>query len=117
MAGTILIVDDDSSIITSLALLLKQAGYQSRSAANPQQALEELRNNHIELVLQDMNFSRQTSGEEGLSLLREIKSFRPNIPVILMTAWASISLAVQGIKTGASDFIIKPWTNEQLLQS
>jgi len=117
MAGTILIVDDDSSIITSLALLLKQAGYQSRSAANPQQALEELRNNHIELVLQDMNFSRQTSGEEGLSLLREIKSLRPNIPVILMTAWASISLAVQGIKTGASDFIIKPWTNEQLLQS
>ena len=64
-----------------------------------------------------MNFSRQTTGEEGLSLLRQIKSLRPDLPVILMTAWASISLAVQGIKTGASDFITKPWTNEQLLQS
>ena len=117
MSATILIVDDDSSVVTSLALLLKQAGYQSCTAASPVQALEELKSNTIELVLQDMNFTRQTAGEEGLSLLRKIKSLRPNLPVILMTAWGSISLAVQGVKAGASDFITKPWTNEQLLQS
>ena len=117
MSGVILIVDDDSSVSTSLALLLKQAGYQSRTALSPSQALEELKKNHLQLVLQDMNFSRQTTGEEGLSLLRQIKSLHPNLPVILMTAWGSISLAVQGIKAGASDFITKPWTNEQLLQS
>ena len=117
MSGTILIVDDDASIVTSLTLLLKQAGFQSRTATTPAQALDELRNDHVRLVLQDMNFSRQTTGEEGLSLLREIKSLRPDLPVVLMTAWGSISLAVQGIKAGASDFITKPWTNEQLLQS
>ncbi|HEV8539461.1 MAG TPA: sigma-54 dependent transcriptional regulator [Bacteroidota bacterium] len=117
MNGQILIVDDDSSVIASLALLLKQAGYPSRAASSPSMAIEELKKNHIELVLQDMNFSRQTTGEEGLSLLRQIKSVQPDLPVILMTAWGSISLAVQGIKSGAADFITKPWTNEQLLQA
>ena len=117
MKTTVLIVDDDASVITSLVLLLKQSGYQSRTAASPARAMEELKTNNIDLVLQDMNFSRQTSGEEGLALLRQIKSLRPNLPVILMTAWASISLAVQGIKSGASDFITKPWTNEQLMHS
>lgn len=117
MIGHILIVDDDSSVIASLALLLKQAGYQSLSATSPAMALQELKNNHIELVLQDMNFSRQTTGEEGLSLLRQFKSIQPHLPVILMTAWGSIALAVRGIKAGASDFITKPWTNEQLLHS
>ncbi len=117
MSATILIVDDDASVISSLLLLLKQAGYQSRSATSPAQAFEELKKNQITLVLQDMNFSRQTSGEEGLSLLRQIKSLHPELPVILMTGWGSISLAVQGVKAGASDFVTKPWTNEQLLQS
>src|SRR5258708_4682204 len=96
MNPSILIIDDDTSVITSLALLLKQAGYRSHFATSPSQALEALKGNGIELVLQDMNFSRQTSGEEGLSLLRQIKSVSPHIPVILMTAWGSISLAVEG---------------------
>src|ERR1041385_3068863 len=117
MMNAILIVDDDTSVITSLALLLKQAGYESHSATSPVQAIEELKNDHIRLVIQDMNFSRQTTGEEGLSLLRQIKSLRPDLPVILMTGWGSIALAVQGVRAGASDFITKPWTNEQLLQS
>ncbi len=117
MSATILIVDDDSSVVASLALLLKQAGYRSRAATSPGQALEELKHQPIELVLQDMNFSRQTTGEEGLSLLRQIKSIRPTLPVILMTAWGSIALAVQGVKAGASDFVTKPWTNEQLLHA
>ena len=113
----ILIVDDDASVITSLALLLKQAGYQTVGMQSPAEAVQELKRNHIQLVIQDMNFTRQTTGEEGLALLRQIKSLRPDLPVILMTAWGSISLAVQGVKAGASDFITKPWTNEQLLQS
>jgi two-component system, NtrC family, response regulator len=117
MPGTILIIDDDSSVITSLSLLLKQAGYRSQSATSMAQALEIFKNDKFDLVLQDMNFSRQTSGEEGLSLLRQIKSQQPGVPVILMTAWGSISLAVEGIKAGAADFITKPWTNEQLLHS
>ena len=116
--STLLIVDDDSSVVTSLALLLKQAGYASLGAASPAQALEILASGaDVALVIQDMNFSRQTTGEEGLSLLAQIKRRRPGLPVILMTAWGSISLAVQGVKAGASDFITKPWTNEQILQS
>jgi DNA-binding NtrC family response regulator len=113
----ILIIDDDMSVTTSLALLLKQAGYQCRCAASPAEAREQIEREAVDLVLQDMNFSRNTTGEEGLALLGEIKARRPTVPVILMTAWGSISLAVQGIKAGASDFITKPWTNEQILQS
>jgi two-component system NtrC family response regulator len=113
----ILIVDDDASIVASLALLLKQAGYASTGASTPAEALELLAKTDVGLVLQDMNFSRQTTGEEGLRLLKEIKNLRPRVPVILITAWGSIPLAVRGIRSGAADFITKPWTRQQLLQS
>ncbi len=113
----ILIVDDDPSVTTSLALLLKQAGYRSQSVSSPEEALAQIKNGNIDLVLQDMNFSRQTSGEEGIQLLNQIKSSRPDLPVILITAWGSISLAVQGIRAGASDFITKPWTHQQIIQA
>jgi DNA-binding NtrC family response regulator len=117
MSTSILIVDDDFSVTASLSLLLKQAGYQSRTAASPKEALESLDRESFGLILQDMNFSRSTSGEEGLRLLQEIKKRQPVIPIILMTAWGSISLAVKGIQAGAADFITKPWSNEQLLQA
>jgi DNA-binding NtrC family response regulator len=113
----ILIVDDDPSVTTSLALLLKQAGYRSQSASSPEEALAIIKTEKIQLVLQDMNFSRQTSGEEGIQLLQQIKTNRPELPVILITAWGSISLAVQGIRAGASDFITKPWTHQQIIQA
>ena len=113
----ILVVDDDISVTTSLSLLLKQAGYQTATAASPAEALEWLERGECELVLQDMNFSRQTSGEEGMDLLQEIKQRWASVPVILMTAWGSIELAVQGIKAGAADFVTKPWTNKQILQA
>ena len=64
-----------------------------------------------------MNFTRQTTGEEGLALLARLKAARPEVPVILLTAWGSISLAVQGMKAGAADFVTKPWSNQQLVQS
>ena len=116
--ATILVVDDDSSITASLALLLKQAGYRSLAAANPAEALERLAQTpECALVLQDMNFTRTTTGAEGLELLRQIRSQRPGLPVILMTAWGSIGLAVEGMKAGASDFVTKPWNNAQLLSA
>jgi two-component system NtrC family response regulator len=113
----VLIVDDDPSVTASLALLLKQAGYRSQSAASPLQALDQIVSGDFQLVIQDMNFSRKTTGEEGLDFLRKIKSAKPNLPVILMTAWGSIQLAVEGVRAGAADFVTKPWTNQQILQS
>jgi len=115
--SVVLIVDDDASVTVSLGLLLKQSGYGTRVAHSPSEALAVLKREKIDLVLQDMNFSRQTTGNEGLDLLREIKSAFPVLPVILITSWGSIALAVSGMQAGASDFITKPWTHEQILQS
>ncbi len=115
--GHILIVDDDPSVIASVGLLLEQHGFVPRGAARPAEALEKIADPACRLVLQDMNFSRATSGEEGLELLAEIHRRRPLLPVILLTAWGSIDLAVRGIKQGAADFVTKPWGNAQLLQS
>jgi DNA-binding NtrC family response regulator len=115
----ILIVDDDSAVQVSLALLLKQSGFDAVCADGPQQALEQLQAGpadlRFDLVLQDMNFSLQTSGEEGLDLLARIKQLQPSLPVLLMTAWGSISLAVRGVKAGAANFFTKPWDNAQLI--
>jgi DNA-binding NtrC family response regulator len=114
---SILIVDDDASITASLALLLKQHGYATVSAHTPMEALAEMRRARPRLVIQDMNFSRQTGGEEGLDLIERIHAEEPGMPVILMTAWGSIQLAVEGMKRGAADFITKPWVNATVLQS
>jgi len=113
----ILVVDDDKSVTASLTLLLKQAGHASRSAATPDEALDILRSGPCDLVIQDMNFTRRTSGDEGLALLKQIKAAYPSVPVILITAWGSIPLAVEGMKAGATDFISKPWTNQHMLQT
>jgi len=113
----ILIVDDDPSVTTSLGLLLKRHGYATRAAVSQEEALAALRGQDFDLVLQDMNYSRGTTGEEGLELLAAIHRLRPRLPVILVTAWGSIALAVEGIKAGAVDFITKPWNNAQLLQA
>src|SRR5687768_12703455 len=81
------------------------------------EALAAMRSERPRLVIQDMNFSRQTSGEEGLDLLERIRAEEPSMPVILMTAWGSISLAVEGMKRGAADFVTKPWSNATVIQS
>ncbi len=113
----ILIVDDDASVHTSLGLLLKQAGHAWAAVSSRAEATAWLAANPCDLVLQDMNFSRETSGAEGLGLLAEIRAAHPSLPVILMTAWGSIPLAVEGMRLGAGDFITKPWTNTQVVQS
>ncbi len=113
----ILIVDDDASVTASLALLLKQHGHPAVAAHSVDEALTLLRRERPSLVIQDMNFSRRTTGEEGIALLEAIRAEQPRLPVILMTAWGSIGLAVEGMKRGAADFITKPWSNANVVQS
>lgn len=112
----ILIIDDDTAVQVSLALLLKQSGYEALCCDGPAAALALMAREPVDLVLQDMNFSLQTSGEEGLELLARIKDKHPAVPVLLMTAWGSIALAVRGVKAGAANFFTKPWDNAQLAQ-
>jgi two-component system, NtrC family, response regulator len=112
----ILIVDDDESVTTSLSILLKRSGYLPLVAFDSAQAVVMAREHQPALVIHDMNFSRSITGEEGLSLLQSIRALNPRTPVVLITAWGSIDLAVKGMKAGASDFITKPWNNDRLLQ-
>ena len=112
----ILIIDDDSAIRSSLSFMLKRAKYEVQAVAGPKEAIDAVRANQPQLILMDMNFSLSTNGEEGLTLLKQVKIFCPDVPVILMTAWGSIPLAVQGMQAGAFDFITKPWNNAALMQ-
>ena len=99
----ILIVDDDSAVRSSLSFMLKRAGYEVKTAPGPREAMDIVRAESPALILMDMNFTLSTTGEEGLTLLKQVKVFRPDVPVILMQA-------------GAFDFITKPWNNAALLQ-
>ena len=112
----ILIIDDDSAIRSSLSFMLRRARYEVETAASPKEAMELVRSADIDLILMDMNFTLTTSGEEGIYLLKQVKIFRPDVPVILMTAWGSIDLAVKGMQAGAFDFVTKPWNNAALMQ-
>ena len=113
----ILICDDDTTVRTSLTLVLKRAGYEVATAANQQETIDFVRHTCPQLILMDMNYSNTTTGEEGLELLAKVRVFCPAVPVILITAWGSINLAVQGIRAGAFDFITKPWNNLALLKT
>jgi DNA-binding NtrC family response regulator len=113
----ILIIDDDIAVRTSLLLLLKDEGYDAADCAGPAEALKSVKKSDPELIILDLNFSNDTSGKEGMDLLDKIKQINVQIPIILITGWASIELAVQGMKAGANDFINKPWNNDHLLQS
>lgn len=112
----ILIIDDDQSIRSSLGFMLKRAGHEVTAVSTPKETLEVIRETAPRLMLMDMNFSLATDGEEGLTLLRQVKLFCPQVPVILMTAWGSIQLAVKGMQAGAFDFVTKPWNNVALMQ-
>jgi DNA-binding NtrC family response regulator len=113
----ILIIDDDIAVRTSLLLLLQSEGYEAMAAASETEALNTLKQYDISLVILDLNFSIETSGKEGMALLEKVRQMNAVIPVILITGWGTIELAVQGMKLGANDFINKPWNNEHLLQS
>ena len=111
----ILVIDDDSAIRTSLSFMLKRAKYDVQAVSSPKEAIAIVRSVAPELILMDMNFSLTTTGDEGINLLKQVKIFQPETPVILMTAWGSIQLAVKGMQAGAFDFITKPWNNAALM--
>lgn len=111
----ILIVDDDHAIRLSLGLLLKQKGFVYEAVSNSAQALEKVRSGNIELVILDMNLTLTTTGRDGIELLRKIKVLAPELPVILISGWGTIPLAVEGMRYGAIDFISKPWSNKDFL--
>ena len=113
----ILIIDDDKAVRLSLSVLLKRAGHEVIAVDGPAGALSAARTlTGVSLIIMDMNFSRATTGSEGIELLRQMKILLPEVPVILITAWGSIPLAVEGMRHGAFDFITKPWDNRLLLQ-
>ncbi|GAB3927599.1 sigma-54-dependent transcriptional regulator [Mucilaginibacter myungsuensis] len=113
----ILIIDDDIAVRTSLVLLLESEGYQVSAAASPAEAVGVMKKAVPDLVILDLNFSNDTSGQEGLELLGKIRENHSSVPVILITGWGSIQLAVQGMKAGANDFINKPWDNGYVLST
>ena len=113
----ILIIDDDIAVRTSLQLLIKSEGFDVITAEGPAEALSILEKQSPELIILDLNFSMETSGKEGLDLLKQIRHIHAIVPIVLITGWGSIDLAVQGMKLGANDFINKPWNDEHLIQS
>lgn len=116
--GTILIVDDNRNILTTVRMLLDSIFANIITIANPNSIPAKLREEHPDVVLLDMNFSSGiNSGNEGLYWLREIKSLSPKTEVVLFTAYADIQLAVTGIKEGAADFIVKPFDNEKMIST
>jgi two-component system, NtrC family, response regulator len=113
----ILIIDDDIAVRTSLMLLLQNEGYEVTGADGPQQALTLIKEENPQLIILDLNFSIDTSGKEGMQLLEEIKKVDSKVPIILITGWGTIELAVRGMKMGANDFLSKPWSNDHVIQS
>lgn len=115
--GTILIVDDNPSVLTSLEMLLEDVFEQVETASNPNRILSFLDSSQPALVILDMNFSAGVNtGNEGLFWLRRIREVAPGVPVVMLTAYGDVELAVKALKAGAADFILKPWENEVLLE-
>jgi len=112
----ILLADDQQDIRESLRLLLKNEGYETYAAASPAEALVAIEAREFDAVLMDLNYTRDTtSGREGLDLLTAIQKVDSTLPVIVMTAWSSLELAVEAMRLGARDFLQKPWENARLL--
>ena len=112
----VLIVDDQEAVRTALSLLLELNGMQCLTAPSPEQALDLIRTEDVGVVIQDMNFTKDTtSGEEGAQLFADIRALDPDLPVILITAWTSLETAVQLVKEGATDYLAKPWDDTKLV--
>ena len=114
--SSILIADDEMDVLTALRLLLKGKGYQIASASSAKEILENVNKHTFDVVIMDLNYIRGvTSGAEGLDLIEKLQQVDASLPVVVMTAWASIELAVEAMRRGARDFVPKPWENERLL--
>ncbi|HEY8520898.1 MAG TPA: sigma-54 dependent transcriptional regulator [Gammaproteobacteria bacterium] len=115
-APHIFIADDQRDVLEALRLLLKGEGYSSETFTDPAALLQGLRARKADAVLMDLNYTRDTtSGEEGLDLIGRIRAFDAVTPIVVMTAWGSIELAVEAMRRGAQDFVEKPWDNARLL--
>ena len=115
--GTILIVDDNASILTAMRYLLDDTFERVVTLTQPDDILKTMAQQEVDIVLLDMNFTLGVnSGQEGLFWLRAIRKQHPQTPVVLLTAYADVTLAVRGLKSGAADFITKPWDNDELLR-
>src|ERR671913_139293 len=113
---TVLVVDDNPAVATALEVLLSMHEIRTISERSPGAALTRLGREPIDLVIQDMNFSTDTtSGEEGEALFRAIRARHPDLPVILLTAWTHLESAVDLVKAGAADYLAKPWDDRKLL--
>jgi len=115
-SARVLIADDQPDVLEALRLLLKGEGFQIEAAMSPAGILSALESRDFDVVIMDLNYTRDTtSGEEGLDLLTRIQALDSLVPVVVMTAWGSVGLAVEAMRRGARDFIQKPWENERLV--
>lgn len=116
--GKLLIIDDNPDVVKALRVLFLLNDIECDGALDPDQGMEKLQQGGFDLVIQDMNFSRDTtSGEEGEALYHRIRQFDPDLPIILLTAWTNLEMAVALIKDGAADYIAKPWQDQKLLHT
>ena len=116
MQPRVLIADDQADILSALKLLLKREGFDVTTASSPAGVLDVVAREHVDVALVDLNYSRDTtSGEEGTALVEQLHREHPELPVIVMTAWATVEVAVKAMRNGANDFLEKPWNNQRLL--
>jgi FixJ family two-component response regulator len=112
-----LIADDQPDVRAALRLLLKGAGFQTEAADSPAAVLDAIKQQKFDLVLMDLNYARDTtSGKEGLDLISSIQALDNDLPIVVMTAWATVDLAVETMRLGVRDFVEKPWENSRLLR-
>jgi sigma-B regulation protein RsbU (phosphoserine phosphatase) len=117
MQSRILIADDQPDVLRALCLLLKGHGYTTETVTSPSDLLEALQRSEFDLLLMDLNYARDTtSGREGLDLLARLKAMERVPPIVVMTGWATVGVAVEAMQRGVTDFVEKPWTNSQLLE-
>jgi DNA-binding NtrC family response regulator len=115
-SARVLIADDQPDVLEALRLLLKSEGFQIESASSPAGVVAAVDAREFDVVLVDLNYTRDTtSGEEGLNLLSRLQTTDPTLPVVVMTAWGSVDVAVEAMRRGARDFVQKPWENTRLL--
>ncbi len=113
---TVLIIDDNPAVAQALALLFRMHDIRTLAASTPADGIETAAREDVDLVIADMNFGADTtSGAEGEVLFKELRERRPDLPVILLTAWTHLESAVQLVKAGAADYVAKPWDNDKLL--
>jgi phosphoserine phosphatase RsbU/P len=117
MESRILIADDQPDVLRALCLLLKGHGYSTETVTSPSDLLEAVQRSEFDLLLMDLNYARDTtSGREGLDLLTRLKAMESVPPIVVMTGWATVGIAVEAMQRGVTDFVEKPWTNSQLLE-